>query len=235
MYTVSVYNIILLDPDFPDEIQQDRSPRNATNWKSVGVELGKMPLFKRDMIKGNTIPFRLDVNCEEFPMRLRIAALAALLVLVNGALGAEEAALLSKFEGDWHSDGAAFGKPALSRMTWKMALDNRFYRLDYTISIQNEPDAPRVFQGVAYYQISDRDGLLAFWADNSGDLHPIVAARERDALVANWGVEGGKQGRTRYELLSADRMEVTDWIMTPDGWRQFNRNIFSRSVNGQPG
>lgn len=166
-------------------------------------------------------------------MKTQVVALAVLLVLTVGARGEEEAALLSKFEGDWHSQGSAFGKPAHSRMTWTLALDNRFYRLDYTISMENEPDPPRVFQGVAYYQISEKDDLRGFWADNSGDLHPIEGAREDEALVANWGVEGNKQGRTRYELLSADRMEVTDWIRTPEGWRQFNQNIFHRSENRQ--
>ena len=46
-------------------------------------------------------------------------------------------------------------------------------------------------------------------------------------------MDGHKQGRTRYELLDADRIEVTDWIKTPEGWRQFNQAIFAR-VGGGP-
>lgn len=164
-------------------------------------------------------------------MMLRLLAFVIFALFALSAMGAEEATLLSKFAGEWRSDGDAFGKRAESRMTWRVVLDDRFYRLDYKVTMHNDSEEPSVFQGVAYYQVSDQDGLAAYWADNSGDLHPIRASRDGDALVANWGVEGGKQGRTRYELLSADEMEVTDWIRTPGEWRQFNRNIFTRAAN----
>jgi len=100
--------------------------------------------------------------------------------------------------------------------------------LDYQVLIQKESSQTNAFQGVGYYKNSDTDEFKAFWADNSGDLHPIIARREGDALISHWGVEGAKQGRTRYALQGAERMEVTDWIKTDDGWRQFNQNTFER-------
>ena len=135
---------------------------------------------------------------------------------------------LVKFLGEWRSDGDAFGSPAESKMIWGFTLGARFVQLDYQVLIKKEPSLVNVFQGVGYYKNSDTDEFAAFWADNSGDLHPIIAYREGDALISNWGVEGGKQGRTRYELLGVELMEVTDWIKTGDGWRQFNQNTFER-------
>lgn len=141
---------------------------------------------------------------------------------------AQSDSLLPKFIGAWQSDGMAFGAQANSTMTWAPSLDGQFVRLDYKIEMQRAGDETQVFQGVAYYKVADGNMYRAFWADNTGDLHPITAEREGDALVSHWGVTGGKQGRTRYELLAPDRMEVTDWLKTGDGWRKFNQNVFSR-------
>ena len=33
-------------------------------------------------------------------------------------------------------------------------------------------------------------------------------------------MDGHKEDRTRHELLDADRVQVTDWIKTPEGWRR---------------
>ncbi len=151
--------------------------------------------------------------------------------LVQPALSAGPAELLAQLEGEWRSDGPAFGGAAQSVMIWAPALDGEFTRLEYRVSVTRDDSAAFVFEGVAHYQHGDGDALSAYWADNSGDLHPIRAERDGDALVAHWGVEGAKQGRTRYELLPTGEVEVTDWIRTKDGWRQFNRNRFSRAAD----
>lgn len=139
---------------------------------------------------------------------------------------ADAESLLSQFVGEWRSDGAAFGAPAESFMTWKPTLDGQFIRLDYKIQMTRESGETQVFEGIAFYKSGDGKVIRAFWADNSGDLHPIVADREGNAIVSLWGIEGGKQGRTRYELLTPNTIEVTDWLKTSDGWRQFNNNVF---------
>ena len=113
-------------------------------------------------------------------------------------------------------------------MTWSPALNGRFVRLDYRIEMRPAPDQMSLFQGIAYYKAEGGDKLDAFWADNFGELHPISAEHDESALVALWGVEGSKQGRTRYELIAPDKIEVTDWIKTPEGWRQFNHTVFTR-------
>lgn len=148
--------------------------------------------------------------------------------LVSISAGADEQPFLDRFIGAWTSNGDAFGGPAQSMMIWAPAFDGKFTRLEYRIEMQRGEKTP-VFEGVAYYQAADGPEWRAFWADNSGDLHPIRAERDGDALVAHWGVSGGKEGRTRYELTAAGEIIVTDWIKTAEGWRQFNRNMFTKT------
>lgn len=136
------------------------------------------------------------------------------------------AGLLDRFEGEWTSNGPAFGGEAASTMIWAPTLNTKFFRLDYSVAVTREDGAGFAFKGIAHYQLGDEESLSAYWADNSGDLHPIHAERDGDALVAHWGVDGAKQGRTRYELLPSGEIDVTDWIRTTEGWRQFNRNRF---------
>ena len=135
---------------------------------------------------------------------------------------------LHELLGAWRSDNPAFGLPAETTMQWAPTLDGQFVRLQHRIEMRAEDGSLRVFEGVAHYRNHGEDGAHAYWADSSGDLHPVRVIREENALVAHWGVAGAKQGRTRYELLDADRVRVTDWLLTDDGWRQFNQAEFKR-------
>lgn len=155
-----------------------------------------------------------------------ILAICAFIACVNAvATAAEPSPLIDQFIGSWSSDGDAFGAPAQSMMVWSPALGGKFTRLDYRIDMRRG-EQQSFFEGTAYYRADGEGRWRAFWADSSGDLHPVSAEREGDAIVSHWGVEGAKQGRTRYELLPAGVMQVTDWIKTPEGWRQFNQNTF---------
>ncbi|WP_428407163.1 hypothetical protein [Hyphococcus sp.] len=162
--------------------------------------------------------------------RTLFTLIGTLSCLLQPAAAASPSALLAQLEGEWRSDGPAFGGAAESAMVWAQALKDKFYRLDYRVAVTREDGASFTFEGVAHYQLGEGETLSAYWADNSGDLHPIRAERDGDALVALWGVEGAKQGRTRYQLLPSGEIEVTDWIKTKDGWRQFNQNRFMRIV-----
>ena len=166
-------------------------------------------------------------------MRFYLIVLAIVAFVVPGN-ATEEKPFFLQFMGEWRSNGDSFGVPAESVMTWSPALDGRFVRLDYRIELRPGPDQTSLFQGIAYYKVQDGDISIAFWADNTGDLHPISAERDERALVAFWGVEGGKQGRTRYDLTAPDKMEVTDWIKTPEGWRQFNHTVFTHVPEPDP-
>ena len=163
----------------------------------------------------------------------KIVVLAIITALIATPVLAGDERTQSIFErltGVWTSDGEAFGAPAASTMNWAPTLGGKFVRLDYHIEMQRGDGEVSVFEGAAYYNRADGYAIQGFWADSFGDLHPIAALAEESALVANWGVDGGKQGRTRYELLDSGEVQVTDWIKTPEGWRQFNQNTFTRAI-----
>lgn len=159
-------------------------------------------------------------------MKFILAALAIFAAAAGPARADSAAALLDRLEGDWVAAGEAFGAPADSQMRWTPTLGGKFMRLEYRIEMRPAGKEPSVFEGVAFY---DRvDGERAFWADNSGDLHPIRAETDGAALIAHWGVAGAKQGRTRYEATVEGKVAVTDWLLTKEGWRRFNATTFER-------
>ena len=101
------------------------------------------------------------------------SATFVVLLFAFSARAAEYDSLLARFQGDWRSDGNAFGVKAESFMSWSLTLDGRFVSLDYKIEMTPAAGQINVFQGIAYYRIDQDQGIDAFWADNSGDLHPI--------------------------------------------------------------
>jgi|GEM_PF-1507689 len=152
---------------------------------------------------------------------------------ISVAMIAVDAKGLEPFLGSWQSGKTVFGQEADSHMHWTPALEGRFIRLDYAINPANKEAEKSIFSGVAFYKIAEGPELKAFWADTTGDLHPITAQMEDQTLTAIWGIAGQKLGKTRYELTAPDVMRVTDWIMRDGEYRQFNDNEFSR-VTGAP-
>jgi hypothetical protein len=136
---------------------------------------------------------------------------------------------LERFLGAWQSGDNVFGQAADSSMRWAPALEGKFIRLDYVINPAGGEFDKSIFSGVGYYKIGNGPELKAFWADTSGDLHPITATLEGDALVSVWGVEGEKLGKTRYSLNADGTIGVTDWIWRDGEFKQFNQNTFSRA------
>ncbi len=137
---------------------------------------------------------------------------------------------LASLIGRWKSNGDAFRQPAETIMTWEPALNGQHVRLSYTIKFVNPAGPGGSFEGVAYYDHKGDGTFEAFWADNSGDLHLITATWDDKTLMSDWGREGGKQGRTRYQLADDGTITVTDWIKNRSGeWQQFNENVFERS------
>lgn len=160
----------------------------------------------------------------------------ALALLAVPPVEADDKTVLSALIGTWQATGEAFGAPSTSKMQWTDGeLSGKFLRLDYLIN-RTTPNGPApIFSGVAYYQMpassSPREqDVHAFWADTNGNLHPILATMEENTLIANWGTPKTEQGRTRYEITGQDTVDVTDWVKTPDGWRQFNHTVFTRTA-----
>lgn len=158
--------------------------------------------------------------------RAALAALCALLLTAAPAL-AETPAIFSALKGEWTAKGNAFSPDARARMVWSEALGGKFHRLDYRIDMEAGGEAQR-FEGVGHYQLAEGNRLDAYWADSTGDLHPITAEISDAAIVAHWGKAGAKQGRTEYRLNEDGSVLVTDWLLTAEGWKQFNQATFKK-------
>lgn len=161
-------------------------------------------------------------------MRLAAAAAVALTAFAFQA-AAETVAppIFERFEGAWTAEGEAFRQPARSTMQWSRTMGGRWWRLDYRIDFKAEgaPD----FEGVAYYKAAGPGRYVATWVDSTGDLHPIEATDDGTALTSLWGVPGQKYGKSEYRL-TADGVEVADWIQRDGAWREFNRTRFVRAA-----
>ena len=153
-----------------------------------------------------------------------------LIILVLAELGAPAIAkepLLAEFIGDWQSSSDTNGQPTNRELSWTPVLDGQFVRVDYVIRKKDALDGKPSFSGVAYYEQTNANTLTAFWADTSGDLHPVHATINGNILVSIWGKAGEKLGRTQYEITDDRQMIVTDWLLTSEGWQQFDRNSFT--------
>lgn len=154
----------------------------------------------------------------------------ALTMLLSSTAAADPTSLLSSLKGHWQAEGEAFGAPSSSSMIWTdTAMGGKFFQLDYQINRTTAEGLQPIFAGRAYYRESSNQQLKAFWIDTNGNLHPVSAIVEDSALVAHWGTAETEQGRTRYQLNGQGILEVTDWVKSSGGWRQFNHTVFARA------
>ena len=156
-----------------------------------------------------------------------VVLLLCLLFSLQPAMAANNP-LLKDFIGLWQTNGKAFGRPAHISLHFSDTLEGKFVRINYTIANLDEIEQKVFFEGVAYYKQTGAATLSAFWADSSGDLHPITASRSENSLNVEWGIIGQKQGKTKYELISENELQVTDWILKQGEWLQFSQNSLLR-------
>lgn len=150
-------------------------------------------------------------------------ALVCLFLTPSIAQAEENQTILERFNGTWTAKGNSFGD-FRSSMIWSKTLDGQFHRIDYQIATMNS------FNGVGHYKTTKENHTSGYWADSGGDLHPLSVQFEDSAIVTNWGIAGKKQGRTEYRLVNDNRAIVTDWLLTSDGWQQFNQAEFLRKT-----
>ncbi|GJL96534.1 MAG: hypothetical protein DHS20C06_03510 [Hyphobacterium sp.] len=157
---------------------------------------------------------------------------AALLFLgsASTALACEPSSspLYEALEGDWRSDGNAFGQPATSRMSWSARMDECYWQLEYIIETNPDTDSANVFLGRGVH-MSEDEVVFGQWIDNRGDMHDLDGSIRDTELLVYWGEPADTLGRSRYRVLEDGNIQVTDWILREDGWRQFNDNVFVRA------
>ncbi len=175
-------------------------------------------------------------------MRLQIITVIAAIAIVAGA-GSQPAfaqtnndekvhadataAMLDRVSGRWVAQGNSFGAKAISELDWTKELNGKFYRIDYRI--QAAEKGRIIFVGVGHYRATKTGATSGYWADSGGELHPLSVRFADDRIETIWGRTGGKIGRTHYALEADDTfLRVTDWLLTPEGWKQFNTALFTR-------
>ncbi|MGB5485562.1 hypothetical protein [Parasphingorhabdus sp.] len=153
-------------------------------------------------------------------------AIASAAISPSAAHASDQENIFDQVTGSWVASGNSFGPDVKSEMIWTKTLDGQFYRIDYRINMN--PAGDKTFTGIGHYQATETSNTVGYWADNSGDLHPLSVKIGKDSIISIWGVAGGKLGRTEYHLTDEGRISVTDWLLTNDGWRQFNKASFVR-------
>jgi hypothetical protein len=164
----------------------------------------------------------------------RLQSIAALLLAFSVALPmartqAQDAApLLEQWLGDWRGPGTNSGAPAQLHLNWERALGGRFVRLTLVNEIGAHSPLQR-FEGLAMYWPASRSRLNGRWFDSEGSAHVLDGVLDTDALVSEWGDGTIARGRSTYQLLEQNVMEVIDEIKRKDGtWREFGRYRLTR-------
>lgn len=138
-------------------------------------------------------------------------------------------AFLQKLNGHWSADGNAFGTPAKITMSWQPSLSGKFVHLQYKMEMKGADGRVQVFEGTAFYKPVSEFEVKATWFDSGGEMHPITGTIDGTMLTSLWGTAETKLGKTTYQFLDDNKVEIVDSIKKPDGtWREFNRNTLSR-------
>ncbi|MEE2527361.1 hypothetical protein V0U79_13420 [Hyphobacterium sp. HN65] len=163
-------------------------------------------------------------------LRYILAGLGALAVSAPALAQAcddRDPGLLARFEGEWQSDGNAFGQPAQSTMRWTPVLDGCFWQMEYLIEYNPGTDEAGTFHGVGVHH-HESDLVTGHWVDNWGAMHQLRGSTTESEMIVFWGEPTAQLGRSRYTLTEDGAIQVTDWILTNDAWQQFNDNRFER-------
>ncbi len=173
----------------------------------------------------------LDAGFVRLP--IRISAIT-LLVFSAGLLapGAYAQHPLDYLHGTWEGSGKTSGMASSVRFIWGPALGGRYTSLQIYNRMSGDDGAQYLFEGVGYYQPSgDPDDriLAGVWVDSQGDVLTLRATLDDRTLIAHWGTEGTKQGRSVYRLLPDGTLEAVDSIRTDAGeWFEFGRALLVR-------
>lgn len=137
---------------------------------------------------------------------------------------------LEKLKGNWQAKGNSLGLQADINMIWVSALGGRYTQIQYKIVMHGKEGKDQLFEGTAYYKPAGENKYIATWFDSGGDMHPITATSDENALTSLWGTPETKLGKTIYKLLDNNTVEITDFIQKKDGsWQQFGKNTLSRN------
>lgn len=145
--------------------------------------------------------------------RLRGLFILTLLVGMAHPCFAQIPETLADITGEWHGEGQLFGNPAAFSMSWQSVLSDSFLQLDF----RNEyglPDGSRqALTARALYDVSDTTSVSGVWFDSRGMVLPLSGSWNGNTLTISWGSDATERGETRYQLIDASTIEVTDRVL----------------------
>jgi len=156
------------------------------------------------------------------------AALTVSMLLAAPAYGLDKHDLL----GQWEASCEFFGSPANCAQTWRPGLHDDLLVMEYRVLAPD--DGRQVFAGNLFLKQLD-DHLGGYWVDSIGSMHDVHALWNESALESHWGSPATEQGRSRYRLSERGELQVTDWVLTDDGWREFLSAVYRRSTESGAG
>lgn len=127
--------------------------------------------------------------------------------------------------GTWEAACELAGAPATCRMMWAPGLHPLQLTLSY--EVRGRPEGERLFAGRGVYRLQS-DSVEGVWSDSQNALHSITGVLTADALTTSWGSAATEQGRSEYRLEGPHMLNVTDRVLTKDGWRTFMQVRYQR-------
>jgi len=185
-------------------------------------QLPRIPSFRNPAI---------DAEFVRLPMKI---SAITLLVFCAGLLapGAYAQHPLDYLHGTWEGSGKTSGMASSVRFTWGPALGGRYTSLQIHNRMSGDDGVEYLFEGIGYYQPSGGPEdliLTGVWLDSQGHILSLRATLEDRTLIAHWGTEATKQGRSVYRLWSDGTLEAVDSIRNDAGeWLEFGHAILVR-------
>ena len=154
------------------------------------------------------------------------AAVAAPGAAPYPSLGAQTTApVFDRLAGEWQGEGTLFGRSAEFTMSWTPHGELAVLAFGNAVADSAGRLTP-VLDAVAVYRTTAK-APEAVWLDSRGVRVEIAWQATDSTLVADWSAPN-EAGRTTYDVVADDALEVTDEVRTEGGWRTFGTARYRR-------
>lgn len=167
-------------------------------------------------------------------LRIAIAAAlaASLLVAAPIPLAAQQAAApasLGWFHGEWAGTVDFIGRPAISQLTVRPALNGSATELVYTADVAASEERPAFrFEGRGTYRVKPDGSVTGVWADSFGNFHKLKGKTKAGELRVTWGEAMGEVGHSSYVLSVDGTLTVTDSAFVQGAVQVFGKSTYRR-------
>lgn len=132
------------------------------------------------------------------------------------------------FIGTWHGNGQLFGMKADFKITFEWVLKKQFMQLTFLNNLKDKEGHEQELNSLAFYKLIGEDLLQGYWFDSRGTILPLNANMKDSVLTTLWGGPNTEKGKTIYSLVGIDRLDVTDYILKNEQWKEFGHAVYYR-------